>query len=46
MGQLESVKLKESIKNAKPEPVDHHQSRHAQGSVALHATDSLELNLA
>ena len=46
MMQRESVKLKESVKNTKPEPRDHHQSCYSQSSLALHATDSLELKLA
>ena len=46
MKQRESVKLKESIKNAKTEPRDHHQSHYSQSSLALLATDSLEPKLA
>ena len=46
MKQRESVKLKESGMNAKQEPRDHDQSRFSQSSLALLATDSLELKLA
>ena len=42
----DSVKLKESIVNAKQEPRDHHQNRLSPNSLALFATDSLELKLA
>ena len=44
--QRESVKLKESAKNGKQEPRDHHQTRHSPSSHAIFATDSLELRLA
>ena len=44
--QRESVKLKGSEKKGKQEPRDHHQTRHSPNSLALFATDSLELNLA
>ena len=44
--QRESVKLKGSVKKGKQEPRDHHQTRHSPNSLALFATDSLELNLA
>ena len=44
--QRESVKLKESLKKGKQEPRDHHQTRHSPNSLALFATDSLELKLA
>ena len=41
-----SVKLKKGIiMHAKPEPRDLHQSRNSRGSLALPATDSLELKL-
>ena len=40
--QRESAKRNESAKSAKPEPRDHHQSRHFQNWLALSATDSLE----
>ena len=46
MKQRESMKLKESIQNVKPEQRDHHQSRYSQGLLALLASDSLELKLA
>ena len=46
MKKRESVKLKESIKNTKPEPKFHHQSRYYQSSLALLATGSLELKWA
>ena len=39
-------KLKERVKNAKAEPMDHHHSRYSQSTLALLATDILELNLA
>ena len=45
MKQSESVKLKESTKNAKQEPRDHHQRHNCPHLLALFATDSLELNL-
>ena len=41
--QRESVKLKESVKRGKQEPRDHHQTWHNPNSLALFATDSLEL---
>ena len=44
--QRESVKLTGSIKKGKQEPRDHHQTRHSLNSLALFATDSLELKLA
>ena len=44
--QRESVKLKVSVKKGKQEPRDHHQTRHCLNSLALFATDSLELKLA
>ena len=44
--QRESVKLKGSVKKGKQEPRDHHQTRHSPNSLALFATDSLELQLA
>ena len=40
MKQRESVKLKESAKNAKQEPRDHHQSPYSPSSLAIFATDS------
>ena len=47
MKQNEYMKLTESLKNAKLfEPRDHHQSRYSQSSLALLATDNLELKLA
>ena len=46
LNQRESVKLKESIKNGKQEPMIHHQTWHSPNSHALFATDSLELKLA
>ena len=46
MKQRESVKLKESVKKGKQEPRDHHQTQHSPNSLALFATDSLELKLA
>ena len=42
--QRESVKLKGSVKKGKQEPRDHHQIQHSPNSLALFATDSLELN--
>ena len=47
MKQRDSVKLKKSVKNTKPEPRDHHQSQShfSQSSLALLATGSLELKL-
>ena len=44
--QRESVKLKGRVKKGKQEPRDHHQTRHSPNSLALFATDSLELKLA
>ena len=44
--QKESVKLKGSVKKGKQEPRDHHQTQHSPNSLALFATDSLELKLA
>ena len=44
--QREYVKLKGSVKKGKQEPRDHHQTQHSPNSLALFATDSLELNLA
>ena len=44
--QRKSVKLKGSVKKGKQEPRDHHQTRHSSKSLALIATDSLELKLA
>ena len=44
--QRESVKLKGSVNKGKQEPRDHHQTRHSPNSLALFATDSLELKLA
>ena len=46
MKQGESVKLKESAKNEKKEPMDHHQSCYSASSNAVLAADSLELKLA
>ena len=46
MKQRESVKLKESTRSTKQEPMDQYQSRHSQSSFSLFATDSLELKLA
>ena len=46
MKQREHVKLKENVKNTKPEQRDHHQSRHSRSSLAQLATDSLELKFA
>ena len=42
----ESVKLKGSVKKGKQEPRNHHQTQHSPNSLALFATDSLELKLA
>ena len=42
----ESVKLKGSAKKRKQEPRDHHQTQHSPNSLALFATDSLQLILA
>ena len=44
--QRESVMLKGSVKKGKQEPRDHHQIQHSLNSLALFATDSLELKLA
>ena len=44
--QREPVKLKGSVKKGKQEPRDHHQTRHSPNSLAVFATDSLELKLA
>ena len=44
--QRESVKLKDSVKKGKQESRDNHQTRHSPNSLALFATDSLELKLA
>ena len=44
--QRESVKLKGSVKKGKQEPRDHHQTQHSPNSLALFATDSLELKMA
>ena len=44
--QRESMKLKGSVKKGKQEPRDHHQTPHSPNSLALFATDSLELKLA
>ena len=44
--QRESVKLKGSVKRGKQGPRDHHRTRHSPNSLALFATDSLELKLA
>ena len=44
--QRESVKLKGSVKKGKQEPRDHNQTQHSPNSLALFATDSLELKLA
>ena len=44
--QREYVKLKGSVKKGKQEPRDHHQTQHSPNSLALFATDSLELKLA
>ena len=44
--QRESVKLKGSVKKGKQEPGDHHQTQQSANSLALFATDSLELKLA
>ena len=43
--QRESLKLKGSVKKGKQEPRDHHQTQHSPNSLALFATDSLELKL-
>ena len=44
--QRESAKLKGSVKKGKQEPRDHHQTRNSPNSLALFATDSLELKSA
>ena len=44
--QRESVKLKGRLKKGKQEPMNHHQTQHSPNSLALFATDSLELKLA
>ena len=44
--QRESVNLKANVKKGKQEPRDHHQTLHSTNSLALFATDSLELKLA
>ena len=44
--QRESVKLKGGVKKGKQEPRDHHQTQLSPNSLALFATDSLELKLA
>ena len=46
--QRESVKLEaeRKRKQGKQEPRDHHQTRHSPNSLALYATDSLDLKLA
>ena len=44
--QRESVMLKGSVKKGKQEPRDHHQIQLSPNSLALFATDSLELKLA
>ena len=44
--QRESVKLKGSVNKGKQEPRDHYQTRPSPNSLALFATDSLELKLA
>ena len=44
--QRESVKQKGSAKKGQKEPRDYHQTRHSPNSLALFATDSLELELA
>ena len=46
MKQRESVTLKENTKRAKREPTDQHQSHFSPSSLAVFATDSLELKLA
>ena len=46
LNQRKSVKLKESVKKGKQEPMIHYQTRHSPISRALFATDSLELKLA
>ena len=44
--QRESVKLKGSVKKGKQEPMDRYQTQQSSNSLALFATDSLELKLA
>ena len=44
--QRESVKPKRSVKKGKQEPRDLHQTQQSPNSLALFATDSLELKLA
>ena len=44
--QRESVKLKGGVKKGKQGPRDHDQTQHSPNSLALFATDSLELKLA
>ena len=44
--QRASEKLKGSVKKGKQEPRDHHQTQNSPNSLALFATDSLELKLA
>ena len=44
--QREFVKLKGSVKKGKQKPMDHHQTQQSPNSLALFATDSLELKLA
>ena len=43
--QRESVKLKGSVKKGNQEPREHYKTRHSPISLALFATDSLELKL-
>ena len=40
------MKLKGSVKKGKQEPREHHQTQHSPNSLALFATDGLELKLA
>ena len=44
--QRESVKLKGSVKKGKQEPRDQHQTQHSANSLALFATNRLELKFA
>ena len=44
--QRESVKLNGCVKKGKQKPRNHHQTQHSPNSLALFATDSLELKLA
>ena len=44
--QRESVKLKGSTKKGKQEPRNHYQTQHSTNSLAVFATDGLELKLA